>query len=311
MNRFKNILVVATEDGALPTLLARAGELARMNDARLTLLGIVETPRVPRRLKLGDGEEIDFQRYLERTRREELSAFADTLDGVEITVDVAHGIGFVEVIRRVVHNGNDLLIIPAEPAGPRIGPMRASLTMHLLRKCPVPVWVDSDDDTLSADVAVAIGAFDDDPDRDSLTVTLIELSASLAGLRGGTLHVIHAWRLVGESLLRRGRHRPPANEVDAMVEDAYRTATRQLDKLVALAPDNGVPIETHLAKGDAGTVVPEMLDRLHPGVVVMGTLARAGLKGVFVGNTAESVLGSIEVPVLAMKPPGFETPVTI
>ena len=43
----------------------------------------------------------------------------------------------------------------------------------------------------------------------------------------------------------------------------------------------------------------------------MGTLARAGLKGVFVGNTAESVLGSIEVPVLAMKPPGFETPVTI
>ncbi len=311
MNRFKNILVVATDDGGLATLLERAGALARMNDARLTLLGIVETPRVPRRLKLDDGEEIDFQRYLEQTRREELSAFADAVDGVEIGVDVAHGIGFVEAIHRVVDRGHDLVIIAAEPAGPRIGLTGASMTMHLLRKCPVPVWVDSGDDNLSADVAVALGPFDDDPDRDSLTVMLIELSASLAGRRGGTLHVIHAWRLVGESLLRRGRHRPPADEVDAMVEDAYRTAARQLDELLAFAPDTSAPIETHLVKGDAGTVVPEVLETLRPGVVVMGTLARAGLKGVFVGNTAERVLGSIDVPVLAVKPPGFETPVAV
>ena len=96
-----------------------------------------------------------------------------------------------------------------------------------------------------------------------------------------------------------------------MVEGAYRTATRQLDEVVALAPDTGVPIETLLAEGDAGTVVPEMLDMLRPELVVVGTLARAGLKGVFVGNTAESVLGSVEVPVLAMKPTGFETPVTV
>ena len=96
-----------------------------------------------------------------------------------------------------------------------------------------------------------------------------------------------------------------------MVEDAYRTATRQLDELVALATDTGVPIETPLAKGDAGTVVPEMLELLRPAVVVMGTLARAGLKGVFVGNTAERVLGSIEVPVRAMRPLGFETRVTV
>ena len=95
-----------------------------------------------------------------------------------------------------------------------------------------------------------------------------------------------------------------------MVEDAHRTAPGHLDALVALAPDTGVPIETHPAKGDAGTVVPEMLDRLRPGVIVMGTLARAGLKGVFVGNTAESVLGPIEVPALAMKQTGFETPMT-
>ena len=311
MNRFKNILVVATDDESLPGLLERASSLARVNDARLTLLGVVEASTAPRRVRLGAEEEIDLDRYLEETRREELRTLADALDGVDVDVSVAHGVGFVEAIRRVVNDGHDLVITPIGSAGSRRGLTGASTTMHLLRKCPVPVWVDSGDEDLSADVAIAVGPFDGDPDSDALTVTLIELGTSLAAMRGGTLHVIHAWRLVGESLLRRGRHRPPAGEVDAMAEDAYRSSRRQLDELVLLASGRGARVEPHLVKGEAGVVVPDVLETLRPGVLVMGTLARTGLKGVFVGNTAERVLGSIDVPVLAVKPPGFETPVSV
>jgi universal stress protein E len=311
MNRFKNILVVATQEEVIPALLARAAALARMNDARLTLLGFVETPRTPRRVLLDDGEEIGLQHYLERTRREELQDFADAVGGVEVDVDVAGGIDFVEVVRHVVQNDHDLVIAEAQPAGRRTGLAGASMTMHLLRKCPVPVWVESGDDTLSDDVAVAVGPFEEAADHDALTVMLLELGSSLAALRGGTLHVVHAWRLVGETLLRRGRHRPPADQVDAMVEDAYRAAERSLNRLISPSPEMGTPIKRHLVKGDPGTVVPEVLETLRPGVVVMGTLARAGLKGVFVGNTAERVLGSIDVPVLAVKPPGFETPLAV
>lgn len=311
MNRFKNILVVASADAAVPNLLARAVALARMNDARLTLLGFVETPRTPRHLKLDDGEEIGFQSYLERTRREELDAATAAVHDIPIEVEVAGGIDFVEVIRRVVHNSHDLVIAESQPVGRRMGLAGASLTMHLLRKCPVPVWVESGDDTLSADVAVAVGPFHDESGQDALSIMLLELGASLAALRGGTLHVVHAWRLVGESMLRRGRHRPPPGEVDAMVADSFRMAERDLEQLMASAPDTDAPINRHLVNGEAGTVVPEVLETLRPGVVVMGTLARAGLKGVFFGNTAERVLGSIDVPVLAVKPPGFETPVAV
>jgi len=311
VNRFKNILVVASADEALPNLLARAAALARVNDARLTLLGFVETPRTPRHLKLDDGEEIGFQSYLERTRREELDAATAAVPDIPIAVEVAGGIDFVEVIRRVVQNSHDLVIAELQPTGRRMGLAGASLTMHLLRKCPVPVWVESGDDTLSADVAVAVGPFADEAGQDALSIMLLELGASLAAMRGGTLHVVHAWRLVGESMLRRGRHRPPQSEVDAMVADAFRTAELDLEGLMASAPDMDAPINRHLVNGEAGTVVPEILGTLSPGVVVMGTLARAGLKGVFFGNTAERVLGSIDVPVLAVKPPGFETPVAV
>ena len=311
MNRFKNILVVASDDESLPGLLERAGALARANEARLSLLGIVETPTTPRRLRLGAGEEIDLDRYLEETRQEELSALADAVDGVDVDVAVGHGIGFVEVIRHVVDNGHDLVITPIGPHRTGRGLTGASMTMHLLRKCPVPVWVDSGDEQLGADVAVAVGPFDDDPQSDAVTVMLIELGTSLARLRGGTLHVVHAWRLVGESLLRRGRHRPPAAEVDAMVEDAYRTAQRQLDEVIELAEATGARVEPPVVRGEAGSVVPDVLDTVRAGVIVMGTLARTGLKGVFVGNTAERVLGTIDVPVLAVKPRGFKTPVSM
>jgi nucleotide-binding universal stress UspA family protein len=43
----------------------------------------------------------------------------------------------------------------------------------------------------------------------------------------------------------------------------------------------------------------------------MGTVARTGVAGLFIGNTAEAILEQIECSVLAVKPEGFETPVSL
>jgi nucleotide-binding universal stress UspA family protein len=43
----------------------------------------------------------------------------------------------------------------------------------------------------------------------------------------------------------------------------------------------------------------------------MGTVCRTGIAGFFIGNTAEKVLQEIDCSVLAIKPEGFETPVTL
>ena len=48
-----------------------------------------------------------------------------------------------------------------------------------------------------------------------------------------------------------------------------------------------------------------------PDLVVMGTLARTGIPGLIVGNTAESILNNLDCSVLAIKPSGFVTPVTL
>jgi universal stress protein E len=41
----------------------------------------------------------------------------------------------------------------------------------------------------------------------------------------------------------------------------------------------------------------------------MGTVCRTGIAGLFIGNTAESILGEVSCSVLTLKPDGFETPV--
>ena len=318
MKRFKNILVVANDGSRLPLLLERAVDLARRNDGKITVIGVVDSERTQRRVASDNGETFDVASFLVDARREELEevtmvARSDTSGGGSVPVDVvvATGRDFVEVIRRVEHAGHDLVMVGSS-AGSRFPVLAgSSLAMHLLRKCPVPVWVDAASEHTSPDVAVAVGPFDDGISGDSLTVTLLEIATSLAALRGGALHVIHAWRLEGESLLRSGRMGPPAAQIDAMVAEEYQIAQMGLKRLLEFTPDFDVPIELHVDKGEPSDVVQRVLELHKPGVVVMGTLARAGLKGVFMGNTAERVLGTIDGSVLAVKPRGFETPVAV
>lgn len=44
-------------------------------------------------------------------------------------------------------------------------------------------------------------------------------------------------------------------------------------------------------------------------ILVMGTLARTGIAGFVIGNTAENIVQSIECSLVALKPEGFVSPI--
>lgn len=56
---------------------------------------------------------------------------------------------------------------------------------------------------------------------------------------------------------------------------------------------------------------PECATALGAELVVMGTLGRTGITGFVIGNTAEQILNQIDCSVLAIKPAGFISPVTV
>ena len=87
-----------------------------------------------------------------------------------------------------------------------------------------------------------------------------------------------------------------------MDEIAQRTGQ---DALEFLKP------EKHVIKGYPRKVIPQLAKSLDADLVVMGTVAHISLPGFFMGNTAEDILNQLDCSVLAVKPRGFRSPITV
>lgn len=58
-------------------------------------------------------------------------------------------------------------------------------------------------------------------------------------------------------------------------------------------------------------MVPWVAQKKHVDVIVMGTVCRTGVAGLFTGNTADKILRQVDCSVLTVKPDGFARPVTL
>jgi len=63
-------------------------------------------------------------------------------------------------------------------------------------------------------------------------------------------------------------------------------------------------------KGIAEDVIAEHVEAEGIDTVVMGSVGRTGVAGLFIGNTAETVLSRVKCSVLTVKPADFTSPVT-
>lgn len=321
MKRFSNILLVADSARADSVALKRAIELAKTNQAKLTVVDIVK--QIPGTMQMAIvampyNELIEFAIAEKRVALDEVAAVGTT-KGVGISVDVLVGKAFLEIVRKVLRDDHDLVIKAAASPDRVKNVLFGSTDMHLMRKCPCPVWI-----TKSSEVhryRRIIAAVDNDPDEpatEALNQKILEMSVSLAISESSELHVVHAWQLAHESYLRSARTGIPDDEIDVMVAEEHTARRKWLERLVADYTRSGdkeaidlLQPELHLTEGAASYVVPEEAAELGADLVVMGTVARTGIAGILMGNTAEDILAQIDCSVLTVKPPGFVSPVTL
>ena len=309
MQRFRNILFVAGagEDPVGP--LARAAELAHRNGARLTLAAAVDRLPPWSALLTRGLSNADLQQAVLEQRRAELERLAAGL-GADLRVQarVLVGTPFLEVVRAVLRDGYDLVIKGAE--GSAGGGLFGSTDLHLLRKCPVPVWIDRPGRAAGyRRVLAAVDPRPDEPQRDNLDRLILELAASMAAAYGAELHVLHAWNVPGEATLTGPFMNMPAEEVAAMGRAVRKRRDAELRALLERHTPRVPGYRVHLLKGSASRVIPAFVRRRRVDLVVMGTVGRTGLPGFFIGNTAENVLNQVTSSVLAVKPEGFVSPV--
>lgn len=315
MKRFSNILFLVDDELDDTQALAQAVELAKSNQAQLTVVAVIDVSERDFRVL-----ERDQRRLVEAMiaiRREDVENLVDACpsDGLEIKTEILIGKTYLEVIRNVIWAGRDLVIKSAEYLGSSPQAL-ASTDMKLLRKCPCPVWEIRPSQQVYRVIIAALDYQQGDAGAAALNRQLLEMSASLALANFAELHVVHAWQLPHESFLRSPRSGLAKQEVNAMVAKEEQQRRAWLTALIEeCCGAQGTPVSdfvnpvVHLPEGNPSRIIPRLADELGAELVVLGTVARTGIPGVLIGNTAETILRQISCSVLTVKPKGFKSPV--
>lgn len=304
MQRFKSILVVFDRATGSREALDQAADLAERNGARLDLLVCLtefDTDHSGSKL-----QEIVI-RGLHGHFSNLVEPFRDR--GIPVSVQVVVGRPFLQAIRAVLRNNHDLVVKTAENAGHH-GFRFGSTDLHLLRKCPRPVWIlrTRPVGTAGAVLAAVAPAAQRD-DGEALNIKIMELASSLARQRGQTLHVAQGWTSPDPMLLRWLDRR---NEEDqAVKQDLDRQREQAIARFNTLVDpfNRGVELQRHFIDGVASDILVGLVDANAIDMVVMATVTRSGVPGLLIGQTAEDVLRRIGCSVLALKPDGFVSPV--
>jgi universal stress protein E len=313
MQRFRNILVYTEGDSRSRAVLKRATALATRNKAHLTVLSVLESlPRELQRL----GAAVDLAELWEvavKERNQKLDRLIARVskENVSFSAKVLGGSPFIEVIKEVLRQGHDLVMMAAEGEGGVNDVLFGSTSTHLMRKCPCPVWVmKAGRPRRYARVLAAVDPAPSDPGHNSLNLKIMELATSLSRMETSQLHVVHAWAPVARWLKLAGS-RLTAYELAEIDRANEKEHSNRLDELLAKLPLDDMKVERHLLEGDASDLVPRLALEKGIDVIVMGTVCRAGVPGLFIGNTAERVLRQVSCSVLTVKPEGFVSPVTM
>lgn len=323
MKRFKDVLCVVEPEKACGPALERAVALAKSNQANLTVAVVV--PSVSAGIGMPENGPIsaNLQTALIKEHEQKLEPLLEPhRKRLAIKTRVLVGTPFLQIIRAVLRDKHDLVIkIPEHQDW--LDRLFSSDDMHLMRKCPCPVWLIKPRAPKAYRQILAAVDVDEYPpeemkSRRSLNHQILEIAGSLALADSADLHVVHVWEAIGESAMRGAFLHTSEEKIATYVEGIRRHHLQNLDQLLRDVADSGakdtldyLQPQKHLVKGWARKEIPALAKRIDADLVVMGTVARTGVPGFIMGNTAETILNQIDCSVLAIKPAGFVTPVTL
>lgn len=226
-------------------------------------------------------------------------------EGVAATAKLEIGSAWEGMIRQVVHEKHDLVIVGTRDHNLAARFLFGSTGMKLLRNCPCPVWITKPDPNWDDLNILTTSDFSDVSD------TALKIGIAAGEATDGAVHLLHS---VEEALGKRGWFTGLSPQ--ELKEQHNKQRTDAEEKLKAQIANIGHQslkggVQIHVTDGAADIAIVNTIERLNIDLLVMGTMARSGIPGLFIGNTAERLLAQVPCSVLAIKPPGFECPVSI
>jgi nucleotide-binding universal stress UspA family protein len=237
-------------------------------------------------------------------RRQQLARIADAVSDVRTEAKLLVGRPGTVLIQEVMRSNHDLLMRShardlAAPGPQPFGPV----DMELLRKCPCPVLlVRHGSRAQHPQIVGAVNASTEDESERALNARIAEWTLLMADLEGGVPTLLQAWTPFAERVIR---GHSSYDAFAAYVDNVRGGTEADLRQFVQSLGGRLSGLQAVHRRGEPETVILEFVVSGRIDLVVMGTVARGGISGLLIGNTAERVLGKLPCSVLAVKPDGF------
>ncbi len=310
MYAIHRILVAIKEPRAraIPAI-AKAAQLARALGAEVCLFHAIPEPIYLDIAQLDSPSLAQLEQRESRAYQRRLEALAQGLRrrGLEVTTAVTWDYPAHEaVIRAAEHFEADLIVVDSHRSGHLVPWLLHFTDWELLRMSRVPVLlVKNRKPYRRPRVLAAVDpghAFAKPRDLDD---EILRFADTFAQRLRGTLHAAYAFNPLPPQL-QPSRAASRAEPGRVQREAAARAHAELAPKLNLLRIPRA---RRHVIAGFAVDVIQHVADDTRADIVVMGAVARSGLKRLLIGNTAERILDRLNCDVLIVKPREFGSPV--
>ncbi len=273
MHTIRNTLVVMDSQQPEDSLLDRARMIASSTQSHLHLLAC--------------DKRLEHASYLDDMR----AALAK--EGFSVSAQQAwHESPHKTIIAAQQAEGCGLVIKQHRPDNPLTKSLLTPEDWKLLRYCPSPVLiVKTATPWAGGAILAAVDVGNSDIEHRVLHAGIVSHGYDIAQLSGGTLHMMsaHPYPMLGS-------HDPVFQRKESL-QDFYREQCKSLQSEFNIDDER-----LHIEEGSADMLIPHIAHRLNAALTVIGNVARTGLSGALIGNTAEMILDTLESDVLVLKP---------
>ena len=309
LKRFKKILVATDTRLENNPIIEEAVEIATHNEASLKIIDIVPPFTWMSRYVTEDHEHLS--ELIAREKTELLSELAEKIrsKGIDVETKVLKGKASTEITRETIRGEHDLVMAVAKGKHSNRDGFFGHTALRLLRQCPEALWLVAPDSTPK--FKHILGCVDTASEKGldkELNDKIVELCQSVSNYHDARFSIIHAWSMDDEALLS---SRFSEDVIADYERDEQQHYEKKLDTFLAHFDLSCESDNIHLVKGETAETIVDFADANSVDLLVMGTVARTGLGGFFIGNMAEKILEQVTCSVLALKPYGFKSSIKV
>lgn len=299
MQSIKHLLVILDRDHKEQPALQRAVQLALTTQARIHIITQVYQAGLDEAtLQIMDLSH-DFKEALLDQANSWLEEIIAALDRnqLNITHEVLWQPHLADAAAVAMQQHNyDLILKAIQPHKTLIDRLLTPSDWNLLRNCQAPLLlVHQSEGWKNNRILAAIDASSTDPGHKILNENVLQMAEQFSGYMDADLHIVNASPILAMAFAM-VPEAPAPEDMQEEIRQQHERAAITYGKKYNVEEDH-----VHVSEGEPESVIIEQAKISNTDLVIIGTIARDGLSGAFLGNTAESVADQLPCDLLAVK----------